>query len=261
MPSSESLETTNSEQGQRLRQIASWTHLLGFLLIGTGVVVLGALAQHAPTGGGGATSSQLASHSKAIPIYLTAIFMDWALLYYCWGGVHHGGGNLRTLSGGRWNSWKSIAVDMGIALPFWMLWEGSAYGVRWLLSGLPGAGSAKTVDSLLPQSLLEILVWMGASVTAGICEEMAFRGYLQRQLQALSGSVVLAVLGQGLVFGLFHSYQGWENVIVISVLGVLYGALAAWRRNLRINIVTHAWTDVWEGWLKFVLRPERLWTF
>jgi len=145
MPSSESLETTNSEQGQRLRQIASWTHLLGFLLIGTGVVVLGALAQHAPTGGGGATSSQLASHSKAIPIYLTAIFMDWALLYYCWGGVHHGGGNLRTLSGGRWNSWKSIAVDMGIALPFWMLWEGSAYGVRWLLSGLPGAGSAKTV--------------------------------------------------------------------------------------------------------------------
>jgi membrane protease YdiL (CAAX protease family) len=102
---------------------------------------------------------------------------------------------------------------------------------------------------------------MGASVTAGVCEEMAFRGYLQRQLQALSGSVVLAVLGQGLVFGLFHSYQGWKNVIVISVLGVLYGALAAWRRNLRINIVTHAWTDVWEGWLKFVVRPERLWTF
>jgi hypothetical protein len=40
---------------------------------------------------------------------------------------------------------------------------------------------------------------------------------------------------------------------VISVLGVLYGALAAWRGNLRVNIVTHAWGDVWEGWLKFVV--------
>jgi membrane protease YdiL (CAAX protease family) len=234
MPASELLEETNPELGQRPRQIASWTHLVGFLLIGAGVVALGSLAQHAPAGGGGASPGQLASHSKAIPIYLTAILMDWALLYYCWGGVHHAGGNLKTLSGGRWSSWKSVAVDLGIAL---------------------------SVDSLLPQSLLEILVWMGASVTAGVCEEMAFRGYLQRQLQALSGSVVLAVLGQGLVFGLFHSYQGWKNVIVISVLGVLYGALAAWRRNLRINIATHAWTDVWEGWLKFVVKPERLWTF
>jgi membrane protease YdiL (CAAX protease family) len=64
----------------------------------------------------------------------------------------------------------------------------------------------------------------GTSITAGVCEEMVFRGCVQRQLHALSGSVVAAVLGQGLVFGLFHSYQGWTNVIVISVLGVLYGA-------------------------------------
>ena len=95
-----------------------------------------------------------------------------------------------------------------MALPFWLLCEGSVYGVHRLLSGATGAGSAKTVDSLLPQSLLKILVWMGTCVTAGVCEEMAFRGYLQRQLHALSGSVVLAVLGQGLLFGLFHSYQG-----------------------------------------------------
>jgi membrane protease YdiL (CAAX protease family) len=76
---------------------------------------------------------------------------------------------------------------------------------------------------------------------------------VQQQLHALSGNIGLAVLGQGVIFGLFHSYQGWTNVAVISILGVLYGALAAWRRNLRINIVAHAWGDVWEGWLKFIL--------
>jgi hypothetical protein len=70
---------------------------------------------------------------------------------------------------------------------------------------------------------------------------------------ALSGNVAVAVVVQGLVFGVFHSYQGWRNVVVISVLGMLYGALSAWRGNLRVNIVTHAFGDIWEGWLKFVV--------
>jgi membrane protease YdiL (CAAX protease family) len=163
--------------------------------------------------------------------------------------VHHRGGSLWTLAGGRWNSWKSVAVDLGIVAPFWVISEGAAYAVAWLL----GPGSAKTVDSLRPHSLLEVLIWIGTCATAGICEEMVFRGYLQRQFHALSGSVVLAVLAQGVIFGLFHAYQGWRNVIVISVVGALYGALAAWSKNLRANIVAHAWTDFWGGWLKFIV--------
>ena len=35
---------------------------------------------------------------------------------------------------------------------------------------------------------------------------------------------------------------------------VLYGALAAWRGNLRVNIISHAWSDFWEGRLKFLIR-------
>jgi len=234
-------------------QIASWGRLVGFLLIGAGVVALGFLAQHVSMVGDGAVAGrQLASHRQAIPIYLSAIVMDWALLYYCWAAVRHYGGNLSTLSGNRWNSWKDVVADVAIGVPFMVFWVGTAYGVWRLLAGTAGPGSAKTVDSLLPQSLVEILIWIATSITAGICEEMAFRGFLQRQLHALSGSVVIAVVGQGLVFGLFHSYQGWRNVVTISVLGSLYGALAAWRRNLRINIVAHAFTDIWEGWLKFV---------
>jgi len=90
-------------------------------------------------------------------------------------------------------------------------------------------------------------------VTAGICEEMAFRGYLQRQFHALTGNVAWAILLQALVFGIAHGYQGWRNVVIISVLGVLFGVLAAWRKNLRANIISHAFGDFWSGWLKFVV--------
>lgn len=248
MQANEAIAAMNPEARGRAAQIASWGHLAGFLLIDAGLAVLGFMAQHAPAAGG-AGGGQLARHGQAIQVYLTIILMDWALLYYCWAGVHRRGGNVKTLSGGRWSSWKAVAIDIAIALPFWVLWEGAAYGVHWLL----GPSGAKTVDSMLPQSFLEILIWIATSITAGVCEEMAFRGYLQRQLHALTGSVVVAVLGQGMVFGLFHLYQGWKNVVVISVLGVMFGALAAWRRNLRANILVHAWGDVWGGWLKFVV--------
>jgi membrane protease YdiL (CAAX protease family) len=63
-------------------------------------------------------------------------------------------------------------------------------------------------------------------------EETAFRGYVQRQFHALNGNVAFAVLGQGVVFGLFHFYQGWKNGVTISVLGILFGALAAWESSL-----------------------------
>ena len=127
--------------------------------------------------------------------------------------------------------------------------ELTAYGVHWFL----GPSHARSVEALLPQSLPEILPWILVSLTAGFCEELQSRGYLQRQFHALSGNIIVAVFGQAILFGFMHSYQGWKQVIVITVLGVLYGALAAWRRNLGANIIAHAWSDIWEGWLKFVL--------
>ena len=229
-------------------QIASWWHLAGYLFITAGISTWGFHIQKA--GLGNAPAGELVDHSQVMKNYLLGILADCALLYYCWVGVHWHGGNLKTLSGGLWNSWQALAKDIAIALPFWVVWEATAYGMHWLL----GAGAnARSVAALLPQSLPEVLVWILVSITAGFCEELQSRGYLQRQFHALSGSIVAAVLGQGVLFGLMHSYQGWKQVVVISVLGVLYGALAAWRRNLRANMIAHAWSDIWEGWLKMLV--------
>ena len=226
-------------------QIASWGHLTCYLLITAAITAWGFHIQKA--GLGIAPAGELIDHSQAIKNYILAMLADCALLYYCWVGVHWRGGNLDTLSGGLWKSWRMLAKDIAIAVPFWVLWEATAYGVHRLLGP---SRSARSVAALLPQSLFEVLVWILVSITAGFCEELQTRGYLQRQFHALTGSIVAAVIGQGVLFGLMHSYQGWKQVIVISALGILYGALAAWRRNLRANIMSHAWSDVWEGWLK-----------
>ena len=228
--------------------IATRAHFVGFLLIGVAVAALGVMAQHAPTAND-ATPPPLAPHRQALTIYLTAIGMDWALLYYCWAGVRKHGGTWRTLVGERWHSARALTADVCIGLASCVVVECASFGVAWLL----GPNAARSVDSLFPRSGVEVLAWAATCLTAGVCEELGFRGYVQRQLRAFTGNTALAVVGQGLVFGIFHLYQGWKNVLVISVVGILYGLLAAWRVNLRANVVSHAMVDLWEGWLKFVV--------
>jgi len=171
------------------------------------------------------------------------------LFWFCWWGVSLKQVSLKEMFQPRWNSWRAFGIDLALMVPFWFVWTYSALAVHRLL----GPSEAKTVDILLPRSLPEVLAWIALSITAGITEEFVFRGYVQRQLHGISRSIVVAIIGQGVLFGLGHAYQGWKNVAVICVLGVLYGIFAWWRRSLVPNVVVHAWTDVWEGWLKQIV--------
>lgn len=199
----------------------------------------GAWLQSRPVAGPGLA----AQHRGAIGVYLSALVLDWLLFYYVWAFTSKRGTPLRELVGGKWSSLRGIALDFGIALPFWVVWDFTAQGVHRLL----GPDSAKSVDILLPQTLLEIVVWIAVSMTAGFCEEAVFRGYLQKQFQALTGSAAVGVALQSVLFGIAHGYQGVKNVVVITVLGGLYGVLAHWRKNLRPGMIAHAWADVYGG--------------
>jgi len=183
-------------------------------------------------------------HSGIVPLYISLIVSEWALVYFVWAaGLRRRGTRLLDVVGGRWSSWKMVALDLAIALPFWIVWEATGRLAHRLL----GPDQAKSLDVILPVGVLEIALWIAVSISAGFCEEVVFRGYLQKQFYALTGSVVVAVLLQGIVFGIGHSYQGLKQVIVITILGVLYGVLAAWRKNLRPGMIAHAWSDIVGG--------------
>jgi membrane protease YdiL (CAAX protease family) len=100
---------------------------------------------------------------------------------------------------------------------------------------------------LLPQNQLEIFLWILTSITAGICEEIIFRGYFQRQFSAWTGNVSAGVLLSAAAFGAGHIYQGWRSAIIILVYGLLFGILAEFRKSLRPGMMTHAWHDGFAG--------------
>lgn len=232
-------------QEPKHRPVASVLHSLVFLGIAVAVTIAGFAAQNRQVAGGGLVES----HVRVIPIYATVTVMNWLLALFVWKGIRKWGGSPGSLIGGRWGNAGEIVRDLGIAALFW-----GAFGAAgWGLHGLLGHGSEKSVDVLLPQSALEIAAWIATSASAGFCEEFVFRGYVQRQMLALSQIAPAAVVLQGLVFGMMHAYQGWRAVVTISVLGMMFGGLAAWRKTLRIGMVAHAWQDVWAGWLSHLL--------
>lgn len=211
--------------------------LLAVLLV---LTAYGVYVQSLPRQG-----TQLVEHrASALPIYFMLIAFEWGLLRFVTAaGLRRTGTRLRDLIGERWASWQDVLRDVVIALAVWAAWTAAETFIGQRL----GRDSAKEISSLLPRDPLEIMAWVALSLTAGFCEEAVFRGYLQKQFEALTGSPLIAVLAQALIFGVSHGYQGLRNVIAITVFGALFGALAVWRRSLKPGMILHTWTDVFSG--------------
>ena len=78
---------------------------------------------------------------------------------------------------------------------------------------------------------------------------MAFRGYFQKQFEAMTGSSVAGVTLQAILFGISHGYQGLQAIVMIILFGVVFGILASWRKSLRPGMILHAWSDIYAGYL------------
>jgi len=177
-------------------------------------------------------------------LYLSLTAAEWGLLYYVWkAGLSRKGVRLRALIGGRWMKPRDVIVDVALAVGVWGLWE----AVEAVWTHLAGPGSTLSVQSFLPRKPDEIAAWIGLSITAGICEEAVFRGYLLKQFTWMTNSRVIALILQAAIFGVAHGYQGLAACAHIAAYGGLFGVIALWRSSLRPGIMAHALTDILAG--------------
>ncbi len=174
----------------------------------------------------------------------------------------------RSLFGSVSGDSRSIAMDFGLAILFWIgaLFVLATIGVLWTIveaviehRGLPIPGkplgpdpsqqqTIHTLTQLAPTSAREVAAWVCLCIVAGIAEEVVFRGYLYRQCTAWArGTVAVGVIVSSLLFGAAHGYQGARNMVLLVVFGVLFCLLASFRRSLRPCIIAHAWHDLFAG--------------
>jgi hypothetical protein len=112
----------------------------------------------------------------------------------------------------------------------------------------------KQLGFLTPGTNLELAAWFCVSTTAGVCEEIIFRGYLQRQFATIGDSMLIGVLISAVVFGASHGYEGVARMILIGIFGLMFGLLAWWRKSLRTGMMAHAWHDAFSGMILRIMK-------
>lgn len=190
----------------------------------------------------------LSDHSK-LPQYLWGMAWEWILLGFTWLGIRKRI-SLSALIGGRWHTTEEFLRDVIYAALFWICALG-VLGLGAKLMHLDQAGKIesmrKQLGFLTPGSNLELAVWFCLSGTAGFCEEIIFRGYLQRQFAAITKSTLFGVLLSAAIFGASHGYEGVPRMLLIGIYGLMFGLLAWWRKSLRPGMMAHAWHDAFSG--------------
>jgi len=217
-------------QPSRIPAVAPVWHTALFVVVLLGMSLLQAMPQFA------AREAHLPSR---IPTYILTMCYEFVLVGYVWLGTWLRHTKFRDLIGGRWAQWKDFWTDVLVAFIFWLV----ILGVLTTLSYALHFNGNEAASFLMPQTVPEMILWVLLACTAGFCEELIFRGYLQRQCLALTQNVAAAVILQGVIFGTAHAYQGWRGVVVISVYGMMFGALAAIRKSLRPGMMQHATED------------------
>jgi membrane protease YdiL (CAAX protease family) len=238
--------TVAPQETPRYAPVAAWWHTI--LLIA--VILTLAYLQAQPE-----FAAKAAKLPSKIPIYLQTLVYELLLFVYVWFlGLRRKGVTIRDIIGGKWARFEDFLMDVAAAFIFWV----AVVVVLLVLElGLKFNGT-KAAAVLLPLTVPEMIVFALLSITAGFCEEFVFRGYFQRQFLALTQSVPASVGLQAVVFGAAHFYQGWKGVIVITIYGAMFGALAAIRKTLRPGMMQHMAQDTISGILGGILLRHKL---
>ena len=158
----------------------------------------------------------------------------------------------------RWwgtdRGWEELGLGQPAASSAWysilILFLAAASAVRIWNQISVDADARRTIyeqlaelDALLPRTRRERnWAWL-VSITAGVCEEILFRGFLFWWLRGF----VDESLAMGLVavsFGLCHAYQGPKGVLKTTLVGVVLGALVLATDALWLAIALHAFIDL-----------------
>ena len=215
------------------RPIAHWTHTAALCAI----LALTAIYGHARTT---ANALQATSHAER---YSSSLLLEWLLLGSVIAGIY-----LRRdffLKAFR-HPERSTVVSFGLGIATYLAGTIAVIVVSGALYFTP-LGHKRNTDvvlAMLPHTLPEFLLWFCVSLTAGICEELIFRGYLLQQLTAWTRRPILAVAITALLFGSLHVYEGAGAILPLAALGFVYGMVVYFLKgDLRAVIVAHTLQD------------------
>ena len=99
-------------------------------------------------------------------------------------------------------------------------------------------------SALIPVTMRERLIWVWVAVSAGVCEEVVFRGWLLSTLHRFEIGGAALILTAAVMFGLAHAYQGITGVVATALAGALFSVLYVRTGSLTVPILLHILVDL-----------------
>jgi uncharacterized protein len=171
--------------------------------------------------------------------YATVFVWEWLTVGFIVWGLRMRGVRVGALISGAWPDAQAFLRDLLTAVVFLLVSDLILAVVQLAMRNMPN----RALRDLLPQTSMEAVAWLALAATAGFCEELIFRGYLQNQFARMLKSAPAALVLQAIVFGLCHGYQGVKSVVTITLYGAMFGLLAQRQRSLRPGMITHFLQD------------------
>jgi hypothetical protein len=171
-------------------------------------------------------------------IYLPTIIIEWLVFLLVLLVLKRGKENLSTVGFSRLTL-ANLGIGLGFLLTANIILFGLAYFLQFFHLTVP-----KEIAFILPRTKTERLFWVILSITAGICEEIGFRGYVLTKLNLFLNNWYLTVAISSISFGLGHFYQGIGGIILTGIYGFLFCLLFIWRKSLIPGIFAHSLQDL-----------------
>lgn len=111
----------------------------------------------------------------------------------------------------------------------------------------PADDARARAEAIAPRTPREMLAFSGIAVSAGVAEEIAYRGVLFTLLaHVLGGWWVPAIVG-AIAFGVAHVFQGWRAAALATVAGLVAQLVVGLTGTLLVAIVVHIVHDIIAG--------------
>jgi len=123
---------------------------------------------------------------------------------------------------------------------------------RLLRGDLDKARRALKQVKITPRTNGELALFMLVAITAGVWEELLYRGFLIWFLMPFAGMIGAAILSS-VIFGLAHAYQGWRGIAVTTAIGLALAILYLATNSLWWLMLAHALIDINGGIVAFRL--------
>ena len=152
--------------------------------------------------------------------------------------------------------WR-LVLTIALLAAVWMLLRAQLRAIRRLDPAKRDRLRTRTaaVSPIIPHNRVERAWFVPVAITAGLCEEFMYRGFLMWAFRPWLG-LWGAALASTVSFGFAHAYQGRRGAIRAGTLGAVFVVLAIATGSVVPGMVLHALLDLISGETSYAIFAE-----